>query len=43
MLATVLHEKGFVEKEYTHHAITRERMSSTNIGSGDYIPHGHPK
>ncbi|MDN9009926.1 BglG family transcription antiterminator [Brevibacillus laterosporus] len=43
MLATVLHEKGFVEKEYTHNAITRERMSSTNIGSGVAIPHGNPK
>ncbi|QDX93489.1 PRD domain-containing protein [Brevibacillus laterosporus] len=43
MLATVLYEKGFVEKEYTHHAITRERMSATNIGAGVAIPHGNPK
>ncbi|WHZ59303.1 BglG family transcription antiterminator [Metabacillus hrfriensis] len=43
MLADSLYEKGYVEKEYAHNAINREKMSSTTIGAGIAIPHGSPK
>jgi activator of the mannose operon (transcriptional antiterminator) len=42
-LANALFEAGFVEKEYGHSALIRERMSATTIGSGIAIPHGNPK
>lgn len=42
-LANALYDKGYVEKEYAHHAILRERMSATTIGAGIAIPHGNPK
>ncbi|MHC8965700.1 BglG family transcription antiterminator [Priestia aryabhattai] len=42
-LAKVLYEKGYVEKEYAVHAIIREKMSATAIGSGIAIPHANSK
>ncbi|MGM7724013.1 BglG family transcription antiterminator [Metabacillus sp. Hm71] len=42
-LAIALYDGGFVDKEYGHSAILRERMSATTIGSGIAIPHGSPK
>ncbi|PGS62323.1 PTS sugar transporter subunit IIA [Bacillus cereus] len=42
-LAHALHSKGYVEKEYAENAIIRENMSTTTIGAGIAIPHGHPK
>lgn len=42
MLANQLHDQGFVEKQYAHTALLRERKSSTAIGSGVAIPHGNP-
>ncbi|MBF0709342.1 transcription antiterminator [Alkalihalobacillus hwajinpoensis] len=42
VLSNALYEKGFVEKEYVHQALIRERTSSTAIGSGIAIPHGNP-
>ncbi|MFC3885674.1 BglG family transcription antiterminator [Bacillus songklensis] len=42
-MANALYDKGYVEKEYAHHAIIRERMSATTIGAGIAIPHGNPK
>lgn len=42
-LAKVLYEKGYVEKEYAVHAIMREKMSATTIGSGIAIPHANSK
>ncbi|OXS79125.1 BglG family transcription antiterminator [Domibacillus enclensis] len=41
-LANALYNQGFVEKEYAHSALLRERMSGTAIGSGIAIPHGNP-
>jgi activator of the mannose operon (transcriptional antiterminator) len=41
-LANVLYTNGFVEKEYAHNAIVREKMSPTTIGAGIAIPHGNP-
>ncbi|WP_347552560.1 BglG family transcription antiterminator [Pseudalkalibacillus hwajinpoensis] len=41
-LSNALYHAGFVEKEYAHNAIIRERASSTAIGSGMAIPHGNP-
>ncbi|MCY8455098.1 BglG family transcription antiterminator [Bacillus spizizenii] len=42
-LATVLFEKGYVEKEYAVHAVMREKMAATNIGAGIAIPHANAK
>lgn len=42
-LANQLHEQGFVEQDYPHQALLRERVSSTTIGGGIAIPHGDPK
>lgn len=42
-LANALYNKGYVEKEYVHSAIAREKMSTTTIGAGIAIPHGAPK
>ncbi|MCY8810059.1 BglG family transcription antiterminator [Bacillus atrophaeus] len=42
-MAMVLYEKGYVEKEYTIHAVMREKMSATNIGAGIAIPHANSK
>jgi activator of the mannose operon, transcriptional antiterminator len=42
-LANALYRSGYVEKQYAHSAILREKMSSTTIGAGIAIPHGDPK
>ncbi|CAM4119161.1 BglG family transcription antiterminator [Lederbergia lenta] len=42
LLATSLHDRGFVKREYIHSALLRERMSATSIGSSIAIPHGNP-
>ncbi|MED1487971.1 BglG family transcription antiterminator [Bacillus smithii] len=41
-LANALYRLGYVEKQYAHSAILREKMSATSIGSGIAIPHGDP-
>lgn len=41
-LATQLYKKGYVEEEYIHTCLLRERSASTNIGGGIAIPHGNP-
>lgn len=43
LLANRLYEQGFVEQDYAHQALLRERLSSTTIGGGIAIPHGDPK
>lgn len=43
LLANNLHSQGFVDQDYAHQALLRERMSSTTIGGGIAIPHGDPK
>ncbi len=43
MLANELYSQGFVEQDYAHQALLRERLSSTSIGGGIAIPHGDPK
>lgn len=42
-LGNRLYSQGFVEQNYAHQALLRERMSSTTIGGGIAIPHGDPK
>ncbi|MNJ54462.1 putative licABCH operon regulator [compost metagenome] len=42
-LANSLYTQGYVEKDYAHQALLRERVSSTTIGGGIAIPHGDPK
>ncbi|MFK9093051.1 BglG family transcription antiterminator [Bacillus salipaludis] len=42
MMATSLFQKGFVNKEFIHSAVNRERISATAIGGGIAIPHGNP-
>ncbi|WP_110934088.1 BglG family transcription antiterminator [Paenibacillus bouchesdurhonensis] len=42
-LANSLHAKGYVEQDYAHQALLRERVSATTIGGGIAIPHGDPK
>ncbi|SDC36081.1 activator of the mannose operon, transcriptional antiterminator [Pelagirhabdus alkalitolerans] len=42
-MAERLHMDGFVDKEYIHQALRRERTASTVIGGGIAIPHGDPK
>jgi activator of the mannose operon (transcriptional antiterminator) len=42
-LAQALHSKGYVDKDYAEHAIIREKMSATTIGSGIAIPHANAK
>lgn len=42
-LANSLYAQGFVDKDYAHQALLRERLSSTTIGGGIAIPHGDPK
>ena len=42
-MASVLHKKGYVEEEFVQTAVLREKTSSTTIGAGIAIPHGHPK
>jgi len=42
MLANELYTQGFVEQDYAHQALLRERLSSTSIGGGIAIPHGDP-
>ncbi|WP_178020134.1 BglG family transcription antiterminator [uncultured Paenibacillus sp.] len=42
-MANQLAEQGFVERDYAHQALLRERLSSTTIGGGIAIPHGDPK
>lgn len=42
-MASVLHKKGYVEEEFVQNAVLREKTSSTTIGAGIAIPHGHPK
>ncbi|WP_255668420.1 BglG family transcription antiterminator [Brevibacillus daliensis] len=41
-LANALYDKGYVEKEFALHAISREKMSATAIGTGIAIPHANP-
>jgi activator of the mannose operon, transcriptional antiterminator len=41
-VASTLYSKGYVEKEYIESTMIRERMSTTTIGAGIAIPHGHP-
>lgn len=41
LLAGLLIEKGYTKQEYKKSAIERERLSSTAIGGGIAIPHGH--
>lgn len=43
LLANHLYDQGFVERDYAHQALLRERLSSTTIGGGIAIPHGDPK
>ncbi|MCK8487216.1 PRD domain-containing protein [Paenibacillus sp. MBLB2552] len=43
LLANQLADQGFVERDYAHQALLRERLSSTTIGGGIAIPHGDPK
>lgn len=42
MLARALFEKGYVNSEFIHSVINRERKSATAIGGGVAIPHGDP-
>lgn len=42
-LANELADQGFVDRDYAHQALLRERLSSTTIGGGIAIPHGDPK
>lgn len=42
MLGQALYQKGLVTEAFTHHAIKRERKSSTAIGGLIAIPHGSP-
>jgi activator of the mannose operon (transcriptional antiterminator) len=42
MLATTLYQKGYVNKEFIHSAVNRERKSATAIGGRIAIPHGSP-
>jgi Transcriptional antiterminator len=42
-LANALYRAGYVEKQYAHSAILREKMAATTIGAGIAIPHGDPK
>lgn len=42
-LANCLYAEGYVEQDYAHQALLRERVSSTTIGGGIAIPHGDPK
>lgn len=42
MLAMRLFEKGYVEKDFVHSAVSRERKSATAIGGRIAIPHGDP-
>lgn len=41
-LSMALSKNGYVEENYAHTALIRERASSTAIGSGISIPHGDP-
>ncbi|WP_182201485.1 BglG family transcription antiterminator [Paraliobacillus salinarum] len=41
-LATHLYEKGYVEKDYPHQVLIREKNSATTIGGGIAIPHADP-
>ncbi|CQR47293.1 putative licABCH operon regulator [Paraliobacillus sp. PM-2] len=41
-LANQLYTNGFVEADYAHQALLRERTSATTIGGGIAIPHGDP-
>lgn len=41
-LANAIFQKGFVEKEFIHSTLFRERSSATSIGGGLAIPHGSP-
>lgn len=43
LLANGLFERGFVEKDFIHSAMLRERESATSIGSGVAIPHAQPE
>jgi activator of the mannose operon (transcriptional antiterminator) len=43
LLGNELAKQGFVEPDYAHQALLRERLSSTTIGGGIAIPHGDPK
>ncbi|WP_078378742.1 BglG family transcription antiterminator [Sutcliffiella halmapala] len=42
MLAMALYQKGYVDKEFIHSAVSRERSSATAIGGRVAIPHGNP-
>lgn len=42
LLGNTLYQKGFIEKEFIHSALVRERKSATSIGGGIAIPHGLP-
>ncbi|OLS35905.1 BglG family transcription antiterminator [Bacillus sp. MRMR6] len=42
MLASALFERGYVQKEFVHSTVGRERKSATAIGGGISIPHGNP-
>ncbi|MDQ0162872.1 BglG family transcription antiterminator [Bacillus alveayuensis] len=42
-LANALCKAGYVDKQYAHSAIVREKMAATTIGAGIAIPHGDPK
>ncbi|MDU4694335.1 MAG: BglG family transcription antiterminator [Paenibacillus sp.] len=43
LMANELAKQGYVETNYAHQALLRERISSTTIGGGIAIPHGDPK
>lgn len=42
-LASALNQFGYVEEQYIHSAIIREKTAATTIGSGMAIPHGDPR
>ncbi|WP_078578426.1 BglG family transcription antiterminator [Salipaludibacillus agaradhaerens] len=42
MLATALFNKGYVQRDFIHNAVNRERKSATGVGGGIAIPHGDP-
>ncbi|ASN04293.1 BglG family transcription antiterminator [Virgibacillus necropolis] len=41
-LANALFQKGFVDKEFVHSTLFREKSSATSIGGAIAIPHGSP-
>jgi activator of the mannose operon (transcriptional antiterminator) len=43
LLSNLLKEKGYVNNEYLHDVLEREKMSPTTIGGEISIPHGNPR